>query len=125
MGHTIDLIEGDYAICKLPPTDPIPHWANAAFCVFIRTVDELAVLCEHKLIPSGVPSEAGWKLLKLRGPFEFSAVGVLASILEPLAKSNISILAFSSFDTDYILVKLDQLPRTCLVLEQAGHTVEE
>ena len=125
MGHTVELIDGDYAICKLPPSDPIPHWANAAFCVFVRSADELAVLCEQKLIPSGVGCEAGWKLLKLRGPFEFSAIGVLVSILEPLATANISILAYSSFDTDYILVKREQLPRTCLVLEQAGHTVEE
>lgn len=125
MGHIVDLIEGDYAICKLAASDPIPHWANTAFCVFIRSEDELAVVCERKYIPSGVECEPGWKLLKLRGPFEFSAVGVLASILEPLAKANISILAYSAFDTDYILVKLDQLPRTCLVLEQAGHTVEE
>jgi hypothetical protein len=125
MGHVIELIDGDYAVCKLPPTDPIPHWANTPFCVFLRSTDELAVLCEQKLIPSGVQCEAGWKLLKLRGPFEFTAVGVLASILDPLAKSNISILSYSAFDTDYVLVKREQLPRTCLVLEQAGHTVEE
>ena len=36
---------------------------------------------------------------------DFSMVGVLASLVGPLAEAGISVFAVSTFDTDYLLVK--------------------
>jgi len=36
---------------------------------------------------------------------DFSQVGVLASLVGPLAEAGISVFAISTFDTDYLLVK--------------------
>jgi hypothetical protein len=47
--------------------------------------------------------------------------GVLASILNPLAKADIGILAVSTFDTDYVLVKEKNLEVAVDVLKQNGH----
>ena len=47
--------------------------------------------------------------------------GVLSSFLQPLAAAQISIFAISTFDTDYVLVKREQLKAALAVLRAAGH----
>ena len=65
--------------------------------------------------------EAGWAAFKLDGPFPFSMTGVLASFLQPLAEAQIPIFAISTFDTDYVLVKEENLARAIAALLAAGH----
>jgi uncharacterized protein len=50
-------------------------------------------------------------------------VGILASLTELLANAKISIFAISTYDTDYILVKNNNLGVAIAVLEAAGHTI--
>jgi hypothetical protein len=53
-----------------------------------------------------------------------SQVGVLASLVAPLAGAGISLFALSTFDTDdYLLVKEQDLGRALEVLVAAGHAV--
>jgi hypothetical protein len=47
--------------------------------------------------------------------------GVLASFLQPLAEAQISIFAVSTFDTDYVLIKRDQLDQALAALAAAGY----
>jgi hypothetical protein len=56
-------------------------------------------------VPEAVHCEPGWRAFTVEGKLEFSAVGVLSAILNPLAKAGISILSISTFDTDYVLVR--------------------
>lgn len=57
------------------------------------------------------------------GSLAFTATGVLVSVLGPLAEASVSILAISTFDTDYVLVKEQSLPRAVEVLRACGHRV--
>jgi hypothetical protein len=108
-------------ICRLPSNAGIPAWAGAGeFASITRTSDELSIICPEDAIPSGIPGEKAWRVMKLEGPFEFSEIGILAAILEPLARAGISILAVSTFDTDYVLVKEDCLARAREVLIAEG-----
>jgi hypothetical protein len=68
--------------------------------------------------------EKGWRILKVRGPLEFSQIGVLAAIVMPLAQTGVSIFVLSTFDTDYILVKEQTLLLAIAALQNAGHTIE-
>jgi len=43
--------------------------------------------------------------------------------LGPLAEASVSILAISTFDTDYVLVKEQRVPRAVEVLRACGHRV--
>jgi hypothetical protein len=125
MALTLQLLPGEYAIARLAPDAAVPAWADApAFSSITRTADELSILCPAAQIPADVKSESGWRALKLRGPFPFNAVGVLSSVLAPLAFSKISILAVSTFDTDYVLVKAAQLEDAIRTLRHAEHTIE-
>lgn len=117
---------GDYAICRLLPTEAVPAWAGAAgFSSVTRTADELSIICAAALVPANIHAERGWRLLKFQGPFPFTATGILSSVLAPLATAKVGILALSTFDTDYLLVKEVNFDATLRALKDAGHTVQQ
>ena len=66
----------------------------------------------------------GRKCIKVKGPLEFNLTGILAGISDILAKENISIFAISTFDTDYILVRTQDLSSARTTLRQAGYKFE-
>ena len=114
-------------MCRLAFDARVPAWAleGAFFCV-VRTRDELSVVCREDActegrIPDGALAERGWMALKLEGPFPFSMTGVLASFLQPLAEARIPIFAISTFNTDYVLIKPENLEQAVVVLAAAGH----
>jgi hypothetical protein len=49
--------------------------------------------------------DPGWRALALEGPIGFTEVGVLASLITPLASAGIPVFALSTFDTDIVLVR--------------------
>ena len=51
--------------------------------------------------------------------------GVLAGLTAPLAAAGISIFAISTYDTDYLLVREDDLARAVRALRDAGHSISE
>ena len=124
MPLTLQLIPGEFAVCRLAAAAPVPAWAGSAvFSSVTRTVDELSIMCPATQVPAGVKHEAGWRLLKFAGPFDFGVVGILASVAAPLAAAAISSLAVATFETDYLLVKIDRLEAVVQALTAAGHTV--
>ncbi|GER92069.1 amino acid-binding protein [Dictyobacter vulcani] len=111
------------AICRLAADEPIPGWALSRQGFFSITVteDELSIVCPVAAVPAGVTCEQPWRAIKVLGPLDFALVGILAALAEVLARAQISIFAISTFDTDYILLKEQQLERAITVLKQAGH----
>jgi hypothetical protein len=79
------------------------------------------VVCAEAEAPEGAKCERGWRVLQVAGPLEFSLTGVLAAIAMPLAIAGLSIFAISTFDTDYLLVKEEQLAKAVEALRSAGH----
>jgi hypothetical protein len=49
--------------------------------------------------------------------------GVLSSLVGPLAEAEVPVFAISTFDTDYLLVKKDDLPVVKTELERFGHSL--
>jgi hypothetical protein len=58
------------------------------------------------------------------GTIPFSVIGVLASLTVLLADAEISVFAVSTFDTDYLLIKAEDLGRAVDTLRQHGHAVQ-
>ncbi|MBO7205416.1 MAG: ACT domain-containing protein, partial [Candidatus Methanomethylophilaceae archaeon] len=54
---------------------------------------------------------------------DLSLIGILSAISKVLAENGIGIFAISTFDTDYILVKEENLQRSIDVLSDSGYTV--
>ncbi len=119
---TIEILQGLFAVCRLPNDAPSPEWARSnELLVFTRTADELSIVCGEEHVPENVNTERGWRGLKVAGPLDFSLVGIFASLALPLAEAGISIFALSTYDTDYVLVKEADLDSACQVLREAGH----
>jgi len=87
------------------------------------TADELSVVCMAGDEPPGATVEGGWRAMQVVGPLAFELVGVIASITVPLAEAAIGVFVVSTFDTDVVLVKDDDLDAAIGVLNSAGHHV--
>ena len=59
----------------------------------------------------------------MAGPLDFALVGVLADLTAPLADAGISVFVLSTFDTDHVLVRADDLGNAVTALAAAGHGV--
>jgi hypothetical protein len=110
------------AVCQLDAYAAIPTWAlESEFSSVVRAADELSIVATEDRIPDGAHAERGWLAVQLEGPFPFSMTGVLASFIQPLAEAQIPIFAISTFNTDYVLIKRDDLDRATAALTAAGH----
>ncbi len=94
------------AICQMDKDAIIPSWATSdSFFAIVKTDDELSVVCSASSVPDGVKSDKEWRAFKVEGTLDFSLIGVIASLSNPLAAAKISIFVISTFNTDYFLVK--------------------
>ncbi|MBI1795553.1 MAG: ACT domain-containing protein [Candidatus Eisenbacteria bacterium] len=116
------------AICRLDPAAPFPAWVlheGAALFSVTRTPDETSIVCaEDDVPPAVVRVERGWRALAVAGPIPFDAVGVIASITEPLAAHGVPVFVISTYDTDLVLVRAVDLPRAIEAL-RPGFTIED
>ena len=126
---TVKLLVTEYAILKLRP--PLSD-GDMKFCIELlslnsnttsskykgaekpnvflaSTPQEISVLCPAKELPAGSPTawamDQGWKCFQVLGPMPFNLVGVLSLLSSTLCEAGVSLLAQSTFDTDYVFVK--------------------
>ena len=116
------MLDGRLAVCRLLPGASVPDRATGSWFLSVTwTPAELSIVCAEEKIPGEVRCERGWRALKLEGMLDLSAVGVLVSVAEPLAEAGVSIFTIATYDTDYALVKEDQLDTATTALQRAGH----
>ncbi len=121
---SLQKIPGQFAVCKLKHDEPIPLWAiSGQIWSVTRTASELSVVCSQTAMPPDIKAERDWRILKVVGPLPFEMIGVLSSLVTPLADAGVSSLALSTFDTDLILVKENSFDAACQVLSQTGHII--
>ena len=121
----LEVLPWPLAVCRLGADTPLPEWAlSSAFLSITRTSDEVSVVCPQEAVPPEVRCEKGWRCLRVEGPLDFSEIGVLASLTSVLAAAGVSLLAISTFDTDYLLVGETDLERTVTAMRGVGHRVE-
>jgi hypothetical protein len=119
---TLDLLTGSFAICRMSADAPLPAWASrGAFHSMTRTAAELSIVCASDDVPHDVPAQRGYRGLVVRGPLDFSLVGIVAALAAPLAAAAISIFVMSTYDTDYLFVRDADLDRAVAALRAAGH----
>ena len=115
------VMQWELAVCKLDVA-ALPAWANgSAFLNFTLTDDEVSLVCEAARVPDTVTAERGWSCIKVDGVLDFSLVGIIARLSQLLAAEAISIFVLSTYNTDYVLVKQDQLTRAKAALVEAGY----
>lgn len=127
MTLTLKTLDLDVSVMKFPlDTKLSADFINAAgFKNIVRTHDELTVICETAGKPAQTPRQCvdGWRAFMVEGPLDFSLTGILNSIAAPLAENSISIMAISTFDTDYVLVANDNFEKAKTVLAKSFKVV--
>ena len=117
------LLPERFAVCRLDPTSEMPRWAEGgAFVSVTRTPRELSVVCPAQNVPPGTAcADEGWRCFQVAGPLDFSQVGVIASLVAPLAAARVSVFTIATYETDYLLVQETHLEDAIDALTDAGH----
>jgi hypothetical protein len=121
----LERVAGRFAVCRLGVGAALPSWAreSTAFASVTWSDRETSVVCRESVVPQAVRAERGFVAFRVAGMLEFSAVGVLASLVTPLAAAGVSVVAIGTFDTDYLLVRADDEAPALVALRAAGHTL--
>lgn len=115
----LQLIDLELAIAKLSEINKLDEIiSKAKFASFTKTDEELSLVIDIEHLPIHQFVTEGWKAFKIIGPLDFSLVGILQQVISPLSENGISIFTISTFDTDYILVKKQQLEKAVTLLKE-------
>ncbi len=117
----LELLTGRFAVCALDK----PVLPQGEFVSLTMSGGEVSLVCEEDAAPQGCRAETGWCALRIKGPLDFSLVGIMAHISKILADEGISLFAVSTYETDYVLVKEEAIKRSIEALKNNGHTVIE
>ena len=118
----LQVLQEQFSVHQFAATSKIPEQVFASsFFTISKTADELSVVCDAAIQLNAEKSEDGWSALKVVGPLDFALVGILAELATTLAQAGISIFAISTYDTDYILIKTEQLRLALKTLLTAGY----
>ena len=111
------------AFVRLPGgEDPDWDWRTGPLASITYTDSETSVVCAMASVPKGARVQGPLIAFEIAGPLDFSTVGVLSGLLEPLAKQGISILVMSTFDTDWILVQSSHADEAMTIWKRDGNT---
>ena len=122
----LKILDRQFSIYRFSPTTEVPpRIFNEPYFWIGKTDEELSIVCDAKLRLRGGQCNPGWTCFKILGPLDLSEIGILSELSTILASSKISIFALSTFDTDYILVKTENLAKATRTLMDNGYQVLE
>ena len=114
-------VPGRYAVARRPPGSHIPTPPAAArLFVVAVTSDEVSIVADEGALADEPTVEPGWACFRVEGVMDFGLVGILATLTAPLATAGIPVFAISTFDTDYLLVKVVQAAPAVTAWRAAG-----
>lgn len=122
----IALLPGDYAVCRLAagsalPPDLAGGLSDGDVVTVSWTIDGVSVICPATRAPA--QTETTWRCLRVVGPSDLALSEGLATLVDPLAKARVTVVTFSTHDTDYLLVPAVRLDEAVTALDRAGHRV--
>lgn len=119
----LKIIPWHLTICKVAELDAAD--LSADFYFIGKTDEELSLVCRTEDAPGKtIERDDGWRGFRIQGVLDFSLIGILSRLSGILADHGIGIFAVSTFNTDYILVKEENLERALAVLASEGYTAE-
>ncbi|CAE6479410.1 hypothetical protein RSOLAG22IIIB_07390 [Rhizoctonia solani] len=94
------------------------------FVSVTRNAGEVSVVTDHAFVESdelGITEEGNlWRCIKVQGPMEHSLTGIMAALTAPLRDAQVPIFAISTWDTDWLLVGINDLERATQALRTDG-----
>ena len=112
------------AIVRLGPGAEVPKWAESASLFSVTaTATETSLVCATRSVPTKTPSIKPLTAFQVRGPLDPDAIGILAGLLVPLVEAGVPVYTLSTFDTDWIMVRLVDGEKATEAWRRQGHTV--
>jgi hypothetical protein len=125
----LDLLPEEYAVCRLPVGARIPtalfEDPKDGVVSVTCTRDEVSIICRADQVPPDATVETPWRCFRVAGEINLALTGILSSLVVPLADARVNIFAFSTFDTDYLLVPAVRVAEAVSALTAAGHRVTD
>ncbi len=88
--------------------------------------DRWATIHDHDGWTLIQPSPAGeWNAIQIEQEFGLDEIGILLQLLQPLAASQIPVMAYSTYKTDYVFINSKLLSKAVQSLKEAGHEVSQ
>ncbi len=121
--YAVCRLEPDFPWDKLPEPPPVGGSVPTPLYSATRSDTELSLICEESRVPLDADIEFGWRALTIDGQLEFDLIGVLAGVTSCIAQASVSVFAVSTFDTDHIFVRQEDLASTVQAVRSGGYTV--
>jgi len=116
----LKLLESEFAICKAPDFSQVD--LNAAFIFLAKTDEECSIVCAVNQVPANsLEIEQPWRAFRIEGQLDFSLIDIIARISTMLADRGVGIFVISTYNTDYVLVKSQQLDEAIQTLKNNGY----
>ena len=121
---TFTLLDEIFILCKLSAGSSLPTWVNKNYFYAVAfTPDEVSLLCSQIGVPFGVEAERDWRVLKVEKIRDIVKISGISFAATQLESSNIVTLVLSTFVTDYMIVREEQLEQAVKILQQSGHQI--
>lgn len=125
MKLSLVLLAKKYSIYKFKMDSLLPDWIYSSdFYSITKTNDELSVVANQiDALTENINVSKDWRIFKVKGPLDFSLIGIIAEISNILKGEKIPIFTISAYDTDYFLIKQKDLNNAIKALKDKGHKI--
>ncbi|KAJ3211843.1 hypothetical protein HDU67_004224 [Dinochytrium kinnereticum] len=137
MSITLQEIDGSFSVYKYPPAAAPSLWpqllslaepsTGRSFFSVSVSEKELSIVTTAELPRLDgyfFNKESGYAAFVIKGQLDFSLVGILATLTSALAREGVSVFAVSTFDTDYLLVKQENVEKARTAFSTCGYSFE-
>ena len=98
---------------------------NEEFVFISKTDNELSVVHKSNLkIDNIIKTDKSWICFRIDECLDFSLVGIIYNISKILKDNNIPLFVISTYDTDYILVKEENMAKTKELLKLNNYEID-
>lgn len=107
----LEVLEGEYVLVSLPSSERVEVPNSGELRVLIHDPVEITLILEvgaWEAMASRHPharANRGYRAVRLAQDFPLETVGVMAKLTNALAQAGVSIMAYSTFKTDVVLVR--------------------
>lgn len=120
----LEFLSERFTVCQLDDLSQAD--LHVPFTFLGVTDGEISLVCPEKYVPGGVKiREDGFAAFRVAGSMELDLIGILARLSAILAAEKIGIFAVSTFDTDYILIRENNVRAAKNALGAEGYVIRE
>ena len=119
---TLEPLDVKLSVCKVVDYSQVD--ICQPFCFTGSTDEEFSLVCPTDMVPENTTDrDDGWCAFRIVGVLDFSLIGILAGISSVLSDAGVGIFAVSTYNTDYVLVKEENLDRAVSALSDVGYSI--